>query len=147
MITINLKDIYPYYYTDDHFIEVSDEIADIFISSHKHEHAYNEKVRYHQAYFSLDVNDGIENNAINAPISPPEIYERKYIKEEIHYAIQQLPVKQARRIYAYFFYQVNKKDIASIEGIDESSVRESINRGLINLGIILNQLQFDNIKD
>ena len=36
MTTINLKDFY-YWYTQDQFIEVSDEVAEVFVSDARHE--------------------------------------------------------------------------------------------------------------
>ena len=39
MTTINLKDFY-YWYTQDQFIEVSDEVAEVFVSDARHEMAY-----------------------------------------------------------------------------------------------------------
>lgn len=38
MTTINLKDFY-YWYTQDQFIEVSDEVAEVFVSDARHEMA------------------------------------------------------------------------------------------------------------
>ena len=38
MTTINLKDFY-YWYTQDQFIEVSDEVAEVFVSDCRHEMA------------------------------------------------------------------------------------------------------------
>jgi len=39
--------------------------------------AYQSKIRYHKAYYSLDRGDGIEHNALFVSLSPDEIYERK----------------------------------------------------------------------
>lgn len=39
MTTINLKDFY-YWYTQDQFIEVSDEVAEVFLADARYEMAY-----------------------------------------------------------------------------------------------------------
>ena len=53
MTTINLKDFY-YWYTQDQFIEVSDEVAEVFVSDARHEMAYQRRLSRHKAQYSLD---------------------------------------------------------------------------------------------
>lgn len=60
MTTINLKDFY-YWYTQDQFIEVSDEVAEVFMSDARHEMAYQRRLSRHKAQYSLDCDDGIGN--------------------------------------------------------------------------------------
>lgn len=59
MTTINLKDFY-YWYIQDQFIEVADEVAEALTASRRQEAAYVERARYNKAYYSLDCDDGIE---------------------------------------------------------------------------------------
>ena len=59
MTTINLKDFY-YWYTQDQFIEVSDEVAEVFVADARHEMAYQRRLSRHKAQYSLDCDDGIE---------------------------------------------------------------------------------------
>ena len=56
MTTINLKDFY-YWYTQDQFIEVSDEVAEVFVSDTRHEMAYQRRLSRHKAQYSLDCKD------------------------------------------------------------------------------------------
>ena len=53
--------------------------------------------------------------------------------EQLHDAIATLPDKQAKRIYAHYFLGMSKSAIAKAEGINESTVRDGINRGLRNI--------------
>ena len=129
MKKIRLKDEYPWFSSDD-FIEVSDEIAEVFASFSRYEKAYAEKLRYHRAFYSLDADNGIDKEIVFLSATPHEIYERKVTQEEIYIAINQLPGKQAKRIYAHFFQDIPIVQIARMEEVDESSVRESIERGL-----------------
>ena len=47
MTTINLKDFY-YWYTQDQFIEVSDEVAEVFVSDARHpDPSSGSRGRYH----------------------------------------------------------------------------------------------------
>ena len=64
MTTINLKDFY-YWYTQDQFIEVSDEVAEVFVSDARHEMAYQRRLSRHKAQYSLDCDDGIEYSAVS----------------------------------------------------------------------------------
>lgn len=136
MKKIKLKDEYPWY-TGDEYIEVSDEVAEAFAGFIRSEKAHREKVRYHRAFYSLDAGDGIENDIVFVSASPQEIYERKVTQAEIYAAINHLPEKQAKRIYARYFQDMSISQIARIEDVDESSVRESVSRGLRRIEKIL----------
>jgi RNA polymerase sigma-70 factor, ECF subfamily len=98
-----------------------------------HEHAYQMHRKRNRAYFSLDRNDGIEKEIIFVSLSPHEIFEWKLTCQELYAAIFSLPDKQAKRIYAHFFLNMSKYAIAKAEGVAESAVRESIERGLRNI--------------
>lgn len=45
-------------------------------------------------------------------------------------AINSMPEKQAKRIYAHFFLGMSKAEIARIEGVSKSAVTHSIEQGL-----------------
>ena len=76
MTTINLKDFY-YWYIQDQFIEVADEVAEALTASRRQEAAYVERARYNKAYYSLDCDDGIEYSACPHEPSPQELLDRK----------------------------------------------------------------------
>ncbi len=130
MKKLNLRKLYPLYYTEDCCIEVSDEVAEQIEKSDRTEHAYRERTRVHKAYYSLDAGDGIEKDILFVQMSPQELYT----------AINELPEKQAKRIYARFFQSMSISDIARIEGVAVSSVKESIDRGLKKISKILKNI-------
>ncbi len=132
MAIINLRDYYPFY-TSDCFMEVSEEVAEMFKEFDRKEAAYRLRTYRHKAYYSLDRDDGLEHEAVFVSLSPHELYERKISMQELHAAISSLPDKQAKRIYAHFILGMTKKDIAQAEGADEKVVRVAIERGLKNL--------------
>ena len=133
MKVINLRDIYPHY-TQDCFVEVTDEVADLFSEFDHKEAAYRLRTYRHKAYYSLDRNDGIEHEALFVALSPHELYERKVTMEQLHAAIAALPDKQAKWIYARFYLGMTVKEIAQAESVDLSWVYKSIKRGLKCLG-------------
>ena len=133
MIKINLRDYYPNYYTTDCIIEVPDEVAALMTSFERAEVSYYLRRYRHKAYYSLDRGDGIEHEILFVSLSPCEIYERKVTTEQLHAAITKLPDKQAKRIYAYYILGISKRSIAKAEGVNESAVRDAINRGLRNI--------------
>ena len=49
----------------------------------------------------------------------------------------ELPDKQAKRIYAYYFLGLTESAIAKSEGVSVASVSESIQRGLRNMETFL----------
>lgn len=60
MKTINLRDYYPVY-TANTFLEVQNEIIEALAQFKRDDHMYCERRRVHKAYYSLDLDDGIEN--------------------------------------------------------------------------------------
>ena len=112
MAIINLRDYYPFY-TSDCFMEVSDEVAEMFKEFDRKEAAYRLRTYRHKAYYSLDRDDGLEHEAVFVALSPHELYERKVTMQELH------------------------TDIARAEGVHEKVVRVAIERGLRHLEKIL----------
>jgi RNA polymerase sigma-70 factor (ECF subfamily) len=140
MKKINLREVYPFY-ENDCFVMVDDEIAEIFEESKRKELNYQRKIYRNGAHFSLDRDDGIEHDAIFISLSPYEIYERKMTNQELHCAISKLPDIQAKRIYAYYFLDMNKSEIARAEGVSVKAVCNSINQGLQTLEKELKKFQ------
>ncbi len=132
MKKINLKDYYDHIVIDT-YIDIPDEVFNIFEEYRKAGQAYQSKIRYHKAYYSLDRGDGIEHSSLFVSLSPDEIYERKLTNEQLHAAIATLPDKQAKRIYAHYFLGMSVTAIAKTEGVYKSQVTRSINRGLSHL--------------
>ena len=136
MKKINLKDYYDHIVIDT-YIDIPDEVFDIFEEHRKAEQAYQSRIRYHKAYYSLDRGDGIEHSALFVSISPDEIYERKLTTEQLHAAIATLPDKQAKRIYAHFFLGMSKTSIAKAEGVSKATIGQSIKGALKSIEYFL----------
>ena len=133
-----LKTDYPWYMGGE-YIEVSDEIIDLFASLSRAERTYYEKVRNNKAFYSLDADDGIETSILFVAESPDELYEKKLTNEELYKAISMLPELQAKRISAFYFQYLTMTQIAKIEGVSVKAVSLSVEKGLTNLEKILNQ--------
>lgn len=130
MKAINLRDYYPSIYTSDCFIKVPDEVENIFITSKRNEAAYHSRKYYNKAQYSLDRDDGIERHILNNELSTEDVYERAVTTKQIVAAVDALPNKQARRIYAHYFLGLSKSDIAKAEGVTKQIVSISIRDGL-----------------
>ena len=139
MKTINLQDYYPVY-TSDTFLQVTDEVTDALAQFKRDDHAYYERRRVHKAYYSLDLDDGIENATLYREPSPLEIYEKKAADQELYAAVRSLPEKQAKRIRAHFFQGMSKSAIAKAEGVNASTVCDSIVCGLRRMEKLLTNL-------
>ncbi|MCU6708051.1 sigma-70 family RNA polymerase sigma factor [Paenibacillus sp. J5C_2022] len=135
-IKINLREIYPYYQTDI-WVEVEEEMARELRQFELNENAYNLKRYRNRAYFSLNREDGIEQEALHNAASPEELLLHKTTREELYKALCQLPDKWVKRIYAHYMLGMSKVAIARSELIDESTVRKSIERGLNRLARLL----------
>lgn len=133
MQTINLRDLYPDQYTSDYFIEVSDQLAWELHQFDLNEAAYQLRTYRHQAYYSLDRGDGIEKEALFVASTPDELYEKKLTNQQLYAAVRQLSEKQAKRVYAYYFLDMDEYEIAKAEGISQQAVHSAIRRAMRNL--------------
>lgn len=95
MTTINLKDFY-YWYTQDQLIEVSDEVAEVFLADARYEMAYQRRLSRHKAQYSLDCDDGIEYFACLHEPTPEELFERMERFCRLWNALNSLPKIQGR---------------------------------------------------
>ena len=129
MKKIKLKNEY-YWCNSNEYIELPDDIAEVFANFERAEHNYLEKLRYHKAFYSLDEDNGIEKDILFVSQSPDELYEKKLSQSELYAAINQLSETQAKRIYAHYFQNMTYVEIAKTEGVDASAIRHSVKRGL-----------------
>lgn len=133
MKTINLRDFYSSIYSVDFLFNVPDEVAELLFLYKRLEEVQRRLIYKHKAYYSLDRNDGIENEAIRLAPSVHEIFEQKMMQQELYAAIRALPDKQFKRLYTHFFLDMSCSHIAQLEHVDASSVRKSVSRALRQL--------------
>ena len=129
MTTINLKDFYYWYLTDE-LVDVPDEVAEELMASKRREAAHAERVRYNKAYYSLDCDDGIEYSACLHEPSPQELMDRKELFFRLWNALNSLPEIQGRRVDAHLILGKSYRQIAREEGVDKSAVRCSVKCGI-----------------
>lgn len=133
MTKINLRECYPNFYTRDYIIEVTDEVANVFLLASRQENNNRLRTYRNKAYYSLDSDDGIENDVLYREPSPEEIYFRKVSLEQLQDALDRLPPIQARRVYAHYILGLKKVDIARSEGVNSGGVCDSVRKGVKNL--------------
>ena len=129
MTTINLKDFY-YWYTQDQFIEVTEEVAEALRASIRYEAAYQRRLTRNKAQYSLDCEDGIEYSACLHEPSPQELMDRKELFYRLWNALNSLPEIQGRRVEAHLIFGKSFRQIAREEGVDKSAVRCSVRCGI-----------------
>ena len=132
MTTINLKDFYSWYLTDE-YIEVSDEVAAVFLADDRYEMAYQRRLSRHKAQYSLDCDDGIEYSACLHEPRPQELLERMERFCLLWNALNSLPEAQGRRVDACVILGKSYSEVAKAEGVHESAVRRAVERGLENM--------------
>ena len=133
MQKINLRELYPDVYTTDFFVNVTEEVLDVIQTAQRLEAAYERRMYRHKAHYSLDCDNGIENAILMKPQTPEMLLEEKQFQEQVYAAVMKLPEKQAKRIYARYYLGMTVNEIAEVEGVDPSRVRDSIRRGLKQL--------------
>jgi RNA polymerase sigma factor (sigma-70 family) len=130
MKKINLRELYPDVYTTDFFVDVTEEVMETIRAAERAETAYERKMYRYKAQYSLDCENGIENAVLLKPQTPEMALEEKQFQEQVYAAVMKLPEKQAKRIYARYYLGMTVNEIAEVEGVDPSRVRDSIRRGL-----------------
>ena len=134
MKKINLRELYPDVYTTDFFVDVTEEVMETIRAAERAEAAYDRRMYRYKAHYSLDCDNGIENAILMKPQTPEMLLEEKQFQEQVYAAVMKLPEKQAKRIYARYYLGMTVNEIAEVEGVDPSRVRDSIRRGLKQLG-------------
>ena len=132
MATINLKDFY-YWHTQDQFIEVSDEVAEVFLADTRHEMAYQRRLSRHKAQYSYSA-------CLHEP-TPQELLERMELFIRLWNALNSLPEAQGRRVDACVILGKTYSEVAEAEGVHESAVRRAVERGLENMKKYLKKSQ------
>lgn len=129
MTRINLREFYPWYLADE-FIDISDEVAAELRADKLYEAAHRRRIVRNKAQYSLNCDDGIEYAACLRELSPQEVLDRKERFFHLWNALNSLPETQGRRVDAYLILGKTYREIALEEGIDKSTVRESVRAGM-----------------
>ena len=127
MTIINLRDFY-YWYTQDEYMEVSDDVAEALRASVRYEAAYTERARYNKAYYSLDADDGIEYSACLHELTPDEVLELKERFCRLWNALNSLPETQGREQLK----EENTLEYTGRLGNIRACARESVNKDIIH---------------
>lgn len=129
MTTINLREFF-YWYKVNEYIEVSDEVAEELRADKRFEFNCWRQAKRNKANYSLDADDGIEHSMCEFEPSPEEFLDRAVTIQRLCCALNHLPPAQGRRIDAHYLMGQSVQEIAQAEGLDESAIRKSIDRGL-----------------
>lgn len=129
MITINLREFYPWYIKDE-FVEVTEEVADELRAGKRSEAAHQRRVTRNRAQYSLDCDDGIEYSACLHEPTPQELLDRAELFYHLWNALNTLPEIQGRRVVTCLIMGKSYAEVARAEGVNESAVRYSVKQGL-----------------
>lgn len=109
MKEINLRDYYPFY-TNDMIVSVPDEVVEVLEEYRRRDETYRIRTYRHGAFYSLDLNDGIEREIVLVQPSPFEILEQMHIKEVIYKGLSTLSTMW-RHLIPYF--QVSARTVST----------------------------------
>ena len=133
MIEINLREFYPECYRSDYFVEVPDEVAELLILLRRHEQSQRRRIYKYKAQYSLDIYENVERETVLKCPSAEEVFEQLAEQEQLYDAMMALTHKQRTRLYAKFFLNMSYTQIAKQEGVDVTSVKESVQRAIKQL--------------
>lgn len=132
MTTINLREFYPWYMQDE-VIEVTDEVAIALRNDKLYEAAHQRQIVRNKAQYSLDCDDGIEYSACLHEPTPQELLDRMELFYRLWNALNSLPPAQGRRVNACIILGKSYCEVADVQGVHESAVRRTVERGLENM--------------
>ena len=133
MIQINLRESYPECYRSDYFVEVPDEVAELLILLRRHEQSQRRRIYKHRVHCSLDFYENVERETVLKSPAAEEVFEQLAEQEQLYDAMMVLTHKQRSRLYAHFFLNMSYTKIAKQEGVDVTSVKESVQRAIKQL--------------
>lgn len=141
MELVNLKKYYPRLYAKDTLIEVSDEVAEALLFMQRQENASIRRRYYHRAFFSLDCEDGIENDMIGEIAPSPEELRIQREDEQLllitvnhlHEAMACLSPAQFRNLHARYVLGMKVREIAEMEGVTSSRISQSLQSAIRKL--------------
>ena len=87
MKKVNLRDLYPDVYKNDHFVEVTEDVLETIRAAERAEAAYDRRMYRYKAYYSLDCDNGIENAILMKPQTPEMLLEEKQLREQLYAAV------------------------------------------------------------
>ncbi len=129
MTTINLREFYPWYISNE-FIEVTDDVAAELRADKLYEAAYQRRITRNKAQYSLDCDDGIEYSACLHEPTPQELLDRKELFCRLWNALNSLPEIQGHRVDAHLILGKTYREIAREEGVAPGAVEQSVKRGI-----------------
>ncbi len=137
MKTINLRTCYYPYYTEDVFVEVSDEVAEVMHRSFREMENYQRRAYRYNAIYSLSAYDWTENYALEHSPSPEDLLvlqeeqaDRDRLLSMLDEALSHITPVQARRVRSYYLRGINFPGIAQAEGVNKDVVCRSVHAGL-----------------
>jgi len=111
-------------------MEVSDEIAAELRAGKRHENTHKRITRRFKV-LSLDAEDGTEAAAsVHSTDNPEALLEMMERHCGLCRALNSLPEIQGRRVEAHYLLGKSVQEIAKVEGVSDSSVKESLDRGI-----------------
>jgi len=137
MKIIRIKELYPETTDTQNLCIVTDDVNDVFVISKKEETAHKRKEYRYKAQYSLNCDNGIENAIVILVPSAEDVFMQKMDELAVRIALQKLTKKQFRRIYAHFYIGLSYSQIARIEGVGRSTIKESIDSSLKKISKIL----------
>lgn len=111
-------------------IEVTDEVAQELRADKRFEFNCWRQAKRNKANYSLDAEDGIENEMCEFEPSPEEFISRMVRIQRLCCALNRLPPAQGRRIDAHYLLGQTVEEIAQAEGVSCRAVQIAIDRGL-----------------
>lgn len=111
-------------------VEIPPNVREEMLTIFRKEETYQRVRRYHNAYYSLDRDDGLENEISDVAPSPEEIVIHREEQGVLHAALMSLPAVQRRRVMLRFMYNMSIAQIARMEGVSWSAVERSLKRAI-----------------
>ena len=125
------------YNKTDVFVEVAEEILAVIQNSQQTDASYERRKFRHKAHYSLDREDGIENDALARPLTPEEVLEQKQLRKGSVYCTDAAALHPGPAHLRPVLSRHGGEGDCPNRGVDRRRVWASIRRGLKKLAYLL----------
>jgi RNA polymerase sigma factor (sigma-70 family) len=113
-------------------VEVSTSVKELLEQSDRQIRSQRRQDRRHISY--MDFMDGLADAAMIDPQTDiADLFIRMESYERLYSALAKLSVLQRRRLRLYFVHNLTHRQIAELEGVNQSAIGSAIKRAIIQL--------------
>ena len=103
MKKVNLRDLYPDVYKNDHFVEVTEDVLETIRAAERAEAAYDRRIYRYKAHYSWTVTMALKNAILMKPQTPEMLWRKSSCGSTLYRSDGSAGESRLKRIYARYY--------------------------------------------